>query len=238
MLRAAQLTRPTALMPQPTPRKLLRTDIYARIKEDVLSCKIPPGTEMRGQELANRFGVSISPVRDALHRLQTEGLIEVLPRKGYSVKKISLEDALELYEMRIILESACVERTVRAASDADLMALDSYNRVPANYSRREWIAHNREFHIFLTSLCGNNRLLSTTREVILAFDRLTFASISQLHGTGSRGLTALEAMDREHSDIITALKERDAELAVRLMRDHIERSRKRFVESYNSPQVA
>jgi DNA-binding GntR family transcriptional regulator len=224
-------------MPRSAPRKLLRDDIYARIKEGVLSCEIPPGTEIRGQELADSFGVSMSPVRDALHRLQTEGLIEVLPRQGYYVRKISLEDALELYEMRIILESACVERTVRAASDADLAALDPYSRGPTAGSRREWTAHNKEFHLFLASLCGNSRLISTTQEIILAFDRLTLASISQPYGAGSRGSTALAALDHEHSEIITALKERDAALAVQLMRAHIERSRTRFLESYNSPQT-
>ncbi len=225
-------------MPRVAPRKLLRDDIYARIKEEVLSCKIPPGTEMRGQALADRFGVSVSPTRDALHRLQTEGLIEVLPNKGYYVREISLEDALELYEMRIILESACVERAARAALGAHLVTLASYDRGPTAGSRREWIKHNRNFHVFVASLCGNNRLLSTTREVILAFDRLTFASISQLHGVRSIGLTALQGMDREHGEIIAAMKVRDADLAARLMRAHIERSRTRFLESYNSPPRA
>src|SRR5688500_16695365 len=109
-------------MPRSVPTKLLRDDIYARIKEAVLSCEIAPGAGMREQELAAQFGVSKSPVRDALHRLQSEGLIEVLPRKGYRVKVISLEDALELYEMRIILECACTERMVRVASKSDLAA--------------------------------------------------------------------------------------------------------------------
>jgi DNA-binding GntR family transcriptional regulator len=223
-------------MPRPEPSKLLRDDIYARIKEAVLSCEIAPGADMREQELAKRFGVSKSPVRDALHRLQTEGLIEVLPRKGYRVKEISLEDALELYEMRIILECACVERTVRAASD--LAVLDLYKHEPATRNRREWIDHNREFHIVLATLCGNNRLLEATRDIILAFDRLTSASISQLQSATTKGLATFKEMDREHSAIIAALEERDAERAVRLMRSHIERSRTRFLESYNSPPKA
>jgi DNA-binding GntR family transcriptional regulator len=221
-------------MPRSAPTKLLRDDIYARIKEAVLSCEIAPGAGMREQELAAQFGVSKSPVRDALHRLQSEGLIEVLPRKGYRVKVISLEDALELYEMRIILECACTERMVRVASKSDLAALETYKRGPNTKAQREWIDYNREFHIAIAGMCGNNRLFDATRDILQAFDRLTSTSLSQLESATTKGIAAFDKMDREHSEIIAALKERDAERAVRLMRTHVETSRTRFLESYTS----
>lgn len=225
-------------MPPPQPRKLLRDEIYAYIKERLLSCEIAPGTEIVGQHLADRFGVSLSPVRDALHRLQMEGLIDVIPRQGYYASSISLEDALELYEMRIVLESACADRIVRATSDADLAALDRYRHGPAAGSRHDWIVHNKEFHLLLAALCGNSRLRSTTQEILQAFDRLTMASISQPVGVGSRGTAGLAILDHEHSELIDALKARDAALAVSLIRRHIESSRTRFLESYNSSQAA
>lgn len=218
-------------MPPSKPRKLLRDEIYASIKEGLLSCEIAPGTEIIGQQLADKFGVSLSPVRDALHRLRAEGLIDVIPRQGYYARRISLEDALELYEMRIVLESACVERIVRATPDADLAALEHYRHGPTTGSRRDWITHNREFHLLLATLCGNARLRAAAQEVILAFDRLTMASISQEVDIANRGLATL---DHEHSDLIDALKDRDATRAVGLIRRHVESSRKRFVESYNS----
>lgn len=221
-------------MPHSAPTKLLRDEIYARIKEAVLSCEIAPGAGVREQELAAQFGVSKSPVRDALHRLQSEGLIEVLPRKGYRVKVISLEDALELYEMRIILECACTERLVRVASKSDLVALESYKRGPNTTAQREWIDYNRKFHIAIAGMCGSNRLFYATRDILQAFDRLTSTSISQLESATTKGIPAFEKMDREHREIIAALKERDTERAVRLMRMHIETSRTRFLESYAS----
>lgn len=219
------------------PRKLLRDEIYSYLKESLLSCTIPPGTEIRAQELARQFDVSLSPVRDALHQLQSEDLIEVVPRQGYYARKISLGDALELYEMRIILEGACVERAVRSASDADLALLDPYRDELLASSRREWIVHNREFHMLLASLCGNSRLMSMTHDIIQAFDRLTMASISQPFEIRSGGLEALTTFDHEHGDIIDAVKGRDAARAVSLIRSHIELSRTRFIESYNSTQA-
>lgn len=227
-----------ASMPSPAPRKLLRDDIYARIKQDVLSCELGPGTRINVKELADSFGVSLSPVRDALHRLETEKLIEVLPRQFYRVRTISLEDALELYEMRMVLECACVERTVRAASDDSLMTLDPYIHGPATATRREWTARNKEFHLRLASLCGNNRLIAATHEITLAFDRLTMASISQSYGAGDKASPGLSGLDDEHGQIIAALKARDAALALQLVRSHIDRSRMRFLESYNSAQAA
>ncbi len=222
-------------MARPAPTTLLRDDIYDRLKQSVLTCEIAPGAEMREQELAEHFGVSKSPVRDALHRLHMEGLIEVLPRKGYRVKTISLEEALELYEMRIILECACAERAARASSKADLDALDIYRRGPDTHSQREWIDYNREFHIAIATICGNNRLLSATKAVIVSFDRLTSASVSQLQNTTTKGLAVFDEMDREHGEIIDALQARDAQTAVSMMQLHVQKSRTRFLESYNSP---
>lgn len=216
--------------------KLLRDDVYTRLKRAVLTCELAPGTFVREQELAAQFGVSKSPVRDALHRLETEGFVEVLPRKGYRVAAISLEDALELYEMRFILESASVERAARTASQADLLSLDSFRPGPPTRVAREWIDHNRRFHLAIATICGNNRLMFATREIVLAFDRLTSASLSELQGPPSQGGAAFEKMDQEHSEIIDAMQSRNAGRAVALMQAHIEASRSRFIANYNSPR--
>jgi DNA-binding GntR family transcriptional regulator len=220
-------------MPRPIPvTKLLRDEIYDRIKQAILACDMPPGFGIREQTLAKHFGVSKSPVRDALHRLQSEGLVEVKPRKGYHVTTVSLEDALELYEMRLILECACVERAARAASHSDLSLLARYKRGPKTDAQREWITYNREFHIAIAGMCGNQRLASAARDVVSAFDRLTSASLTQLEGATGRSFATFEAMDREHSEIIEALRKRDANRAVQLMQLHIETSRNRYLRSY------
>jgi DNA-binding GntR family transcriptional regulator len=222
-------------MARAQPASLLREEIYARVRESILACELLPGAAFREGDFAERFGVSKSPVRDALLRLQQDGLIEVLPRKGYRVRPISLADALELYEMRFVLESACAERTSRAASASELASLDAFRSGPDGPEVREWIAYNRRFHLAVAEMCGNNRLRAAAYEVITVFDRLTHASIFQLESDHVHHVPALYKMDREHTEIIAALQARNGRRAVALVQAHIERSRTRFLESYRAP---
>ena len=94
---------------------LIRDNVYDKIRADILTCVFAPGVQLQENDLAERYAVSKSPVRDALLRLQEQGLIEVLPRKGYRVRPISVSDARELYEVRIMLEKACAKRAIETA---------------------------------------------------------------------------------------------------------------------------
>lgn len=217
---------------------LLRDTIYNQIKKLLLSGSLPPGTQIRERDFAKRFEVSKSPVRDALHRLQMEGFVDVLPRKGYKVRSITLEEALELYEMRMILECACVERAIRAATDAELHSLGQMFHETGEGNVQEWIAYNREFHLRIAHIAGNTMLENATREVITSFDRLTFASVLQTGNSQSHSAANLTSLDREHDEIAAAMLARDAPLAVSLMHSHIEKSRSRFLQSYSTNKAA
>ena len=105
--------------------RLVRNDVYARLRDAILSCALAPGAQIHEQALAAQYKVSKSPIRDALLRLQEQSLVEVLPRRGYRVRPISVADAVEMYEMRELLERACVARAIDHASDAQLRALDA-----------------------------------------------------------------------------------------------------------------
>src|SRR5512138_2118092 len=87
--------------------RLLRVDIFHELRQDILACRLAPGAELREGELAERFSVSKSPVRDALSRLVQEGLVHVMPRQGYRVAPISLRDARDMFAYRAVLEGAC-----------------------------------------------------------------------------------------------------------------------------------
>ncbi|HEX6979470.1 MAG TPA: GntR family transcriptional regulator [Alphaproteobacteria bacterium] len=208
---------------------LLREDVYGRLKEAVLSCALQPGSKIYEQELALYYKVSKSPIRDALVRLQAEGLVEVLPRKGYRVAPISVADAIELYEMRLILERACVERACRFASDADIESLERFRRGPTRNERTVWLDYNRAFHMAIASICGSRRLARATIDVIRIFDRLTCVSVSRFEGG-----QALQRFVREHCALIDAIKRRDSRRASALVRSHIESSRKRMLEAISS----
>src|ERR1700712_614092 len=86
---------------------LLRDNVYEALRQAILSCDLRPGQELREHDLATRFSVSRSPVRDALLRLEGERLITVLPRQGYLVNAISIADARDIFGLRLLIEPAC-----------------------------------------------------------------------------------------------------------------------------------
>lgn len=211
---------------------LMRDDVYERIRDDILSCVLQPGSPVHEQALAQRFQVSKSPIRDALLRLQEQHLVEVLPRKGYRVRPISLADAVELYEMRLLYERECALRAIDHAADATLAELDEFRTGPRGRDLTKWIAYNRRFHLAVAAASGNSRLQRAATEVIEQFDRLTYVGVN-----GSAPAAGTHAFADEHAAIIDALQARDRRRAVAQIREHIEASRKRTLASLAHPVI-
>ncbi|MBT7487229.1 MAG: GntR family transcriptional regulator, partial [Rhodospirillales bacterium] len=157
-------------------RRLMRDGVYARIRDEILACVLQPGSRIYENDLAKRYEVSKSPVRDALLRLQEKDLIEVLPRKGYRVRPISASDARELYEMRLLLERASTEYAAEHATDDELALLDQFRSADESMTLLSWVKYNSEFHRAIAAIAHNSRLVRATQEVIDQFDRLTFVS--------------------------------------------------------------
>ena len=201
----------------------MRDGVYEHIRADILACVLAPGSLVRENDLAGRYAVSKSPVRDALLRLQEQGLVAVLPRKGYRIMPISLRDAQDLYEMRLILETASVKKAAADADAADLAGLDRFRRVDDRAGLAAWVAYNRDFHRALADISGNARLAKATRDVIEQFDRLTFIGVSNFQSEIDPGELA-----GEHRAIIDAVQDRDKRAAGRLIGAHIKQSRKRL----------
>jgi GntR family transcriptional regulator, rspAB operon transcriptional repressor len=210
---------------------LMRDSVYERIRSEILSCALKPGSQLQERDLVERYAVSKSPIRDALLRLEAQHLIEVLPRKGYRVRPISVADAGELYEMRMVLERACVTRLVETAGDAELRSLDAFREAPGGADVAPWIAYNRAFHTALAAACGNARLARISRDILEQFDRLTVMSVT----SGENG--GLSRYVEEHAAIIDAVQRRDKRAAASLVRDHVESSRKRLLDRLSSLPV-
>lgn len=211
----------------PGATRLVREDVFHRLRRDVLTCVLRPGSQIQEKELAERYQVSKSPVRDALLRLQEQNLVEVLPRKGYRVKPISISEIREMYEMRQILERASVARLIEHASDAELKTLDGYRRLPApDLDLESWVAHNREFHTRLAQLSGNSYLARAASETIAQFDRFIFAQFERapyLH-SDSKSAALVNTFVAEHANLIDAMQRRDRRAALSLLQEHVESS--------------
>jgi DNA-binding GntR family transcriptional regulator len=215
------------------PTRLVRIDVYERIRGEILACTLRPGTQLQEKELAEKYGVSKSPVRDALLRLQEQHLIEVLPRKGYRVTPISMTAIREMYEMRSLLECACVRRLIDHAGDAELAALEAVAAAPQDAGVAAWILYNRNFHLALARACGNSRLTHATGELIEQFDRLITMNMNNV----LREAGNLQQFVDEHTAIVAAIRRRDKRAAIALTREHVECSQDLLLEQVGALAV-
>jgi DNA-binding GntR family transcriptional regulator len=211
---------------------LLREKIYGQLRADMISCRLPPGLEIRENELATRFGVSKSPVRDALMRLEREGLVITLPRQGYRVSPVSLADVQDMFHLRDALERACMERIVRRASDEQLAQLDQFRHFHAHAWDGGFIAYNREFHHAVSRLAGNARMHGQLSDLIDQMERAVQLSLSSLKENDPRSLVA------EHAAIVDALQARQLSRAQRLASQHVARAGKRVLRAMSRVVIA
>src|SRR6201992_1156804 len=126
---------------------LLRDNVYESLRSDILACRLAPGEDIRERGRAERYAVSRQPVREALLRLEREHLVTVQPRQGYRLNPISLSDARDLLQFRLVLEPACVAEAIESASDAVLEALDEFHLFSGDHE--SFITYNRGFHTAL-----------------------------------------------------------------------------------------
>jgi DNA-binding GntR family transcriptional regulator len=200
---------------------LLRENVYEQLRSDILSCKLPPGDDMREQELAERYAVSRQPVREALARLAREHLVTVHPRQGYRINPISLSDARDLLRFRLALEPACVAEAIDNAGNDVLEALDQFRRFSGDHEA--FIAYNRAFHTALADASGNRRMAAALCDLIGQADRLVRVSLANVRGHDPKKLVA------EHVALIEAMQRRDRRAAARIIKSHISQTEKRVL---------
>jgi len=200
--------------------------VYERLRCELLSCSLSPGSQIHEQVLAQRLGVSKSPVREALLRLQEQNLVEVQPRRGYRVKPISIRDAQDMYELRLLYERACVSRVIDCAEDSHIRLIEAAVHTSPPVDLRDWVSINRTFHTSLAKACGNSRLEHATIGLIEQFERFTCVSMMAL-GKPLR----TKKFEEEHRALVQAIKSRDKRLAQSIIREHIETARKRTLQA-------
>lgn len=210
----------------------MREAVYDQLRADMLCCKLPPGAEIREAELAARFQVSKSPVRDALMRLEREGLVITLPRQGYRVAPVSLLDVQDMFHLRAALERACMERIVRQASDEQLATLDRFRRFEPEAWAGSFIAYNRAFHRMLAELAANGRMRDQLGDLIDQMERAVLMSLNNVKKGNPQSLVD------EHCRIIDALQMRQVKRAERLAEQHIAAAGKRVSNAISNIVIA
>lgn len=201
---------------------------YMKIKRDIFEFRLIPGDRFSETAIGVRLGMSRTPVRDALSRLQREGYLEVHLRSGWSVKPFDFDQFEHLYDLRMVLETTAVRRLCESLArpvdgvlpDAPLAALKAFWLAPkeARSGDGPLVAEMDErFHIDLVEAAGNPELARVHQEVterIRIIRRLDFTSAQRV-----------EATYDEHAQILRAVLDHRADEAVHLLSTHIEISK-------------
>lgn len=190
-------------------------EAYQKLQEAIQSGALKPGTRLRENELAEWLGSSRTPVREALNRLQTEGLIVQEPRRGMIIAELDHNMVAELYVMREVLEGTAARLAARHASDVEIAMLreiadrdKTLNDDPVKLAK-----NNRLFHETLYRAAHNRYLLKT-----LSMLRESMALLGQTTLTvPGRSMTAFE----EHDAVVSAIERHDAAAAEDACRSHI-----------------
>lgn len=182
-----------------------------------MSGELPAGSRLGQVELAERFGISRTPVREALRRLAGEGLVEGHSNRGFRVVDLGLGEVMRRLEVRAVLEPGIARLAAERRTDEDLKNLER-SIVREERAKSGVAAHDasREFHVLLARATGNE-------EFVRGIESLWIAEVGRrLLARRSAEMSGWQTADiREHREILAAVSEGKAEEAARLMADHI-----------------
>jgi DNA-binding GntR family transcriptional regulator len=207
----------TSVLGEPVEHRQLKDSVYLKLRQEIVTATLPPGYVLREAELAARFGVSKTPLREAFVRLEKDGFVQIAPYRSAVVTGYSQQDLREIYEVRELLEGQCAREAAVSIATEDLAALnrivrDSGAAFEAGDTGR-LTALLDEFDVVLYTQSRNSRItamLENIRDHVTRIGRLTVAIPGRM-GTSVR----------EHEAIYEAIVQRDGPRAETLMRQHI-----------------
>jgi DNA-binding GntR family transcriptional regulator len=227
--------------------------LAAAIQARVLSGELPSGSRLRQETLATEFGVSRTPVREALRKLQADGLVRLEPNRGAVVHGPTAREVREAYEVRAELEGLAASLAATRIRDAEIgrrheaqelfhgsvVALLEWKRarrgrraLPPARIHADWIRGNDLFHLVIQQAAGNDRLRATLADLHLSFPRdLTWIVL----GESSH---LLEENVAQHAAVLDAIEHRDPAAARRLMSEHVLRAGELVTRRFEQRETA
>jgi DNA-binding GntR family transcriptional regulator len=206
----------------------LTDQVYDLLKEEILRVDRRPGDLLAEADLAARFGVSKTPIREALRLLARDGWVIVLPRKGYLIRPLKLEDVREIFSIRAILEPAIAAQAAVAARTDDIAQLQSFvdEQSGSVDDLDAALQAARRFHLAVVEIAGNGRMLRMVTDLLDEVRRLHF-----LLPNVESHITSQEEL-RAHRELVDALAAGDTERASEIMRKHINEVARTLVRGF------
>jgi DNA-binding GntR family transcriptional regulator len=211
----------------PEPVSSLAERAYGILKREIITGALAPGAPILEGVLAARLGVSKTPVREALKRLELEGLTSVMPRVGYVVTPVSVGDVRSLFELRLMLEPPAAELAADRIPPELLDELDRLAQVSFADAGRDTYAGllevNTCFHLGVVRGADNPRLTETLSRLLAEMERVLHLAVHLRD--------ASDVIVRDHLEIVRALRDRDGRRARRVSERHLLASRQRVLQA-------
>lgn len=213
----------------PVRRERASDAAYDSLRQAIMTQVFLPGERLNVRDLARTLGVSLTPAKEALNRLASEGLVEIRPRSGTFVTDISPEDVAETFELRAALEILAGEKAMAHLTPRDFEALDRMLAALERpmVSEGDRIAHERtnvELHRYIIERSGNRRLIQLYESLH------AHIKIARIHRSHERWASRLADEQAEHREIVDALKAADPDRLRRALRQHIGRAADNLIE--------
>jgi DNA-binding GntR family transcriptional regulator len=196
----------------------LRDSAYEAIKLKIITCAFKPGEYINELQLSSLLKIGRTPVHQALDRLMVEGMVDVIPRKGVIVKPVSLNEVLQIIEVRLINECYCARLAAERASDADLAEMEDVLKRAKHWTSLRNVVNmmllDREFHLLVAQAAKNDVVAELLRALHERSLRFWFISLNEPR--------QYERVHEQHDAILQAVRRRDPDKAEAEMRRHIE----------------
>ena len=222
---------------------------YSRLREKLSQGSLPPGARLVNRTLAAELGLSMTPVREAINRLASEGLVEFVPGAGAYVRKLSPRDLAQIYELRELLEPYAAAQAAQRASPADVQELAALAAEGTELGRKLaasdtakssatlatlWHEMEARFHLAIFRAAGNDWLLRVVSSLRL------LERVFVVHRSLRTQLLTPEvthSTTHEHAQLCQAITQRDAAAAESLMRQHIQQGKRHVLELLEAQQT-
>lgn len=217
----------TRILDYPVERLLtLRERIVDFIKDSVVTGRLKPGERVPEQEIAESFGISRTPIREAFRQLESEGFITVTPRKGAVVSPITDKDVSEFYTIKSLLEGFAAKTACHKLTQKDIKRLETLNAQMEKYAERDDVKNffklDNQFHDTFLRACGNEKLCALVHNLVAQFERFRITALA-LPGRMKDSVL-------QHREIIEAFKKGNITLVESIVMANAEKGRDVLVE--------
>ncbi|OHB44381.1 MAG: hypothetical protein A2178_03420 [Planctomycetes bacterium GWC2_49_10] len=197
--------------------------IYETLLKQILDHKLKPGERLVEEQLGRDLGVSRTPLRDAINALAKDGFVKIEPRRGASVREFQLKDLIELYDIRMALEGLAAKL---AAGNIDHSVLERLGNEFKENDVRLLLKADTNLHKIIIESCGNVKL----QETLINLGNL----VQAFRTAGYKSTSRSKAATVFHIKIVKALMNGDGEVAEKLMREHIEKTKIEIVQEFQT----